>query len=218
MSYVQAYEYVFDEIDLYYQYNYKKAYFDFKGSHSFKLAQVSMKSFLSKLDEHRFHSYISADHVAIDMRKESKLLPNLQKMCHAIRILNLFIVFHTLSIEQIRGLRVDIPPGNLVRLYNELPRNFTFLRDHLSELILRFHPYWSSEEDRVTVDVIRGSIEAVPLINVSYDYDDVVGEPSCCFPCSFFGRKEKKEKKEEELQENAHLRSPAVIRYTKRDD
>ncbi len=217
MKYLDAYERVFDQIDFYYQYNHRKSYFDFKAQHSFKLAQASMRIFLTKLDEHKFNRYIPSNKTDSEMRSESTLHPTMQKMCNALRILNLMVVFGELAPGQIRKLNIDIPPGNLVRMYHDMPRNFNFLREHLNELIFRFHPYVSSEDDRVTINIVRGSVDPVPLLNTAYDYDDVVGEPSrCCFPCSFFGRR----KTADEtilLYENDHLKSRVSINYSSKE-
>ena len=209
MNYMQAYETVYDQIDFYYQYHYSKAYFDFKADYSFKLAHASMRIFLFKLDEYRFNMYIPHDKTDHDMQEESTLHISMQKMLNAIRILNLLTVLPYLSERAIRKLNIDIPPGLLLKMHSEMPKNFNFLLEHLNELIIRFHPSVASEHSRVSIEVVRGSVNAVPLTSVSYDYDDVIGEPKCCLPCSFFGRK--KAEREPLIQENGHLKADGSL-------
>lgn len=223
MNYIQAFEAIEDEIDFYYQHHYSKAYFDFKAKVSFKLSAVSVKAFLGKLDEYKFNSYFPYDFSREDMLKESTMLPAIRKMCCAIRILNLLILLPELQHATIKSLNIDIKPGILMRLHTELPKNFNMLREHLNELLIRFHPFVTSQEDQeavtlwhrnmtspivvrsararvgdskheVLVDVVRGE-SSIPLESTSvqlhqrYEYEDVVGESSCCCPFSFFKKK-----------------------------
>lgn len=216
MNYMQAYEAVYDQIDFYYQYNYNKAYFDFKADYSFKLAHASMRIFLFKLDEYGFNMYIPHDKTDADMRQESTLHVSMQKMCNALRILQLLVVLPHLNDRTIRKLNIDISPSMLVRMHSEMPKNFNFLLGHLNELIVRFHPSTTSEEDKITVEVARGSINTVPLTSVSYDYDDVIGDQKCCFPCAFFGRK-KKVDREPLMYQNDHLKVEGSIQYSRKE-
>lgn len=59
----------------------------------------------------------------------------------------------------------------------------------------------------VTIDFVRSDSDLLqiqlsqPPVHVDYEdvtlgYDDVVGEPSCCFSCCFFSKREKRQEKE----------------------
>lgn len=188
MNYVMAYEYVFDEIDSYYQVKHSKAYFDFKADYSFKLAQVSVKSFLGKLDEYRFNKYISADMNKNDIKKEKKLPLSMQKMYNAIRILNLMSVLYSLPERVLSRLKIDIETEELFRLHQELPNNFNFLRTHLNELIIRFHPELEPKKEPIAVSMVRCDVTGEQLLAITQmDESSDSKQKCCCFmSCSFF--------------------------------
>lgn len=215
MNYMKAYEIICDEIDYHYQCNYKKEYFDFKSDEHFKLSQISTKMYLFKLDEYKFNMYIPRGKTDSDMRKESKFPKTLQKMFNAIRVLQLLLILPHLNNRAIQKLNIDIKPAILLQMYSEMPKNFKYLLEHLNQLIIRFHPYIESEEERFSLDPTRGSTQDVPLNSLSYDYDDIIGEPTCCFPCSFF--KSKKSDTKPLLNKNDHITFNGSIQYSKQE-
>lgn len=226
MNYTQAFAIVCDDIDSYYEQNYNKAYFFFKSGMSYQLTTISIKAFFGKLDEYKFNRYLPYDFLREDVEQESHLDLSIRKICCAIRILNLLILLPKLHPLTVKSLNIDINPSLLYKLHDELPKNFNMLREHLNELLIRFHPDMSSEKDKesitvvrrnmtspivvrsaqarigssnphITIDIVRGNgLEELPnAIETQYEYEDVVGETSCCFSCSFsFFSRKKKEK------------------------
>lgn len=206
MRYLNAFEYVQSEIDAYYQFNYHKPYFDFKADDSFKMAQICLKSVLATLDNYKFNKYIPHERDVLERSYRRKLSERLQKMYLAMDILGLLSIYTQLTVSHIKRLNIDIKPLDLYRLHKDLTYNFSFLKAHLTELIIRFYP---SKQANVCISIVydnTGSV--VPLLatspqinlasketfdNVNYEYDDIIGEGSTgCF-CCFFSRKRKNE-------------------------